>query len=382
MATKRDYYEVLGISKTATQDEIKKAYRTLAKKYHPDNKETGDAEKFKEASEAYSVLSDESKRKTYDQFGQAAFDQSAGGQNPFNGSGFDGFNFNGGDFGDLNDILNQMFGGAFGGGRSRSYSSSSSRDGDDRLMRIRIKFMDAVNGTKVTLPLEYDETCTSCRGTGAKNGTEFTTCSTCKGRGRVLQTQRTIFGVMQQETVCPDCHGTGKKIKTECSDCHGQGYNHIKKDVEVNIPAGINDGQQIRLQGKGDRGINGGQNGDLYVEIIVAPDKTFERKGNDIYISKEVDFIDACLGADLIVPTVYGDVQLSLPQGTQPNQVLRIKGKGVKDVRGSSCGDEYVKIDIKIPTYLNSKEKEALEAYKKAKGSDSLGDKFKRAFKK
>ena len=384
MSEKRDYYAVLGVSKSATQDEIKKAYRTLAKKYHPDNKETGDAEKFKEASEAYTVLSDEQKRKTYDQFGQAAFDQTSGGQNPFNGSGFDGFNFNGGDFGDLNDILRSMFGGAFGGGGSRSYSSSSSRieKGDDKLMRIRIKFMDAINGTKITLPIDYDETCSECHGTGAKNGTEYTTCSTCKGKGRVLQTQRSIFGVIQQEVACPDCHGTGKRIKTACPNCSGQGYKHIRKDVEITIPAGINNGQQIRLQGKGERGYNGGENGDLYVEVMVAADKNFERRDNDIYITQPVDFVDACLGATLIVPTVYGDVELNLPSGTQPNQVLRIKGKGVKDVRSSSYGDEYVKIDIKIPTYLNKKQKDALEEFKKAEDQDSFKDKFKRAWKK
>lgn len=384
MSEKRDYYEVLGVSKSATQDEIKKAYRTLAKKYHPDNKETGDAEKFKEASEAYSVLSDEQKRKTYDQFGQAAFDQTAGGQNPFNGSGFDGFNFSGGDFGDLNDILRQMFGGAFGGS-SRSYSSSSStrsERGDDKLMRIRIKFMDAINGTKITLPIDYDETCNDCHGTGAKNGTEYTTCPTCKGKGRVLQTQRSILGVIQQEAVCPDCHGSGKRIKTPCPSCSGQGYNHIRKNVEVSIPAGINNGQQIRLQGKGERGYNGGENGDLYIEVIVASDKNFERRDNDIYITQAVDFVDACLGATLIVPTVYGDVELNLPSGTQPNQVLRIKGKGVKDVRSSNYGDEYVKIDIKIPTYLNKKQKDALEEFRKAEDQDSFKDKFKRAFKK
>ena len=223
MSTKRDYYEVLGVSKSATQDEIKKAYRQLAKKYHPDNKETGDAEKFKEASEAYSVLSDENKRKTYDQFGQSAFDQTAGGQNPFSGSGFDGFNFSGGDFGDLNDILRSMFGGAFSrGSSSRGYSNRVER-GDDRLMKVQIKFEEAINGTKIIVPLEYEETCSSCRGTGAKNGTEFTTCPTCKGRGRVLMTQRTIFGVMQQESVCPDCHGSGKRIKTNCPECNGKG---------------------------------------------------------------------------------------------------------------------------------------------------------------
>lgn len=383
MSEKRDYYEVLGINKSATQDEIKKAYRQLAKKYHPDNKETGDAEKFKEASEAYSVLSDENKRKTYDQFGQAAFDQNAGGSNPFSGSGFDGFNFNGGDFGDLNDILRSMFGG-FGAGSSQRRSSYSNGpvDGDDRLITIKIKFNDAINGTKVNLPLDYDEPCESCRGTGAKNGTEFETCPTCKGKGRVLMQQRTIFGVMQTEQACPDCGGTGKRIKSTCPDCGGKGYKHIKKTVEVSIPAGINNGQRIRLSRKGDRGVNGGSNGDLYVEVRVENDATFERKGNDIYLTVPLSFIDACLGAKISVPTVYGNVDVDIPAGTQPNQVLRLKGKGVKDLRGSSYGDEYIKIDVKIPTYLNKKEKDALEEYKKAAEADNFGDKFKRAFKK
>ena len=200
MATsKRDYYEVLGVDKSASQDDIKKAYRKLAKKYHPDNKETGDAEKFKECTEAFSVLNDPQKRKTYDQFGQAAFDQTAGGANPFSGSGFEGFNFNGGSF-------------------------DGPRRGDDTMMRIRINFMDAINGKTVTIPLTYDEKCESCKGTGALHGTEYTTCPTCNGRGRVLTQQRSIFGIIQQETVCPDCHGSGKKVKTPCPDCDGKGY--------------------------------------------------------------------------------------------------------------------------------------------------------------
>ena len=266
MATsKRDYYEVLGVDKSASQDDIKKAYRKLAKKYHPDNKETGDAEKFKECTEAFSVLNDPQKRKTYDQFGQAAFDQTAGGANPFSGSGFEGFNFNGGSFDDLNDILNKMFGG-FGGGFGGFSSGSSSRRGgprrgDDSMMRIKINFMDAINGKTVTIPLTYDEKCESCKGTGALHGTEYTTCTTCNGRGRVLTQQRSIFGIIQQETVCPDCHGSGKKIKTPCPDCDGKGYKRVKKEIEVKIPAGIQSGQQIRVAGKGGRGVNGGDNG-------------------------------------------------------------------------------------------------------------------------
>jgi molecular chaperone DnaJ len=385
--SKRDYYEVLGIDKSASQDDIKKAYRSLAKKYHPDNKETGDAEKFKEATEAYSVLSDDSKRKTYDQFGAAAFDQTAGGQNPFAGSGFDGFNFNSdsGDFGNLNDLFRQMFGGAGFGGSSSSYSRNSrggANRGEDTLMRIRINFMDAINGKTVSIPLTYDEKCTDCNGTGAKNGTEFETCSTCGGHGRVISQQRTIFGIMQQETVCPECGGTGKKIKTKCPTCNGAGYFHVKKNVDVTIPAGINDGQQIRLQGKGERGSNGGPNGDLYIEIVVQNNTSFVRKSNDIYIDMDVDFVSCCLGDELTVPTVYGDVELKIPAGTQSGQTFRLKNKGVKDVRGSTYGDEYIKINVKIPTYINEKQKKALEDYKAASDKDSFKDKFKRAFKK
>lgn len=385
MAEKRDYYEVLGVSKTATQDEIKKAYRQLAKKYHPDNKETGDAEKFKECTEAFSVLSDEQKRKTYDQFGHAAFDQNAGGSNPFAGSGFEGFNFNGGSFDDFADILNNMFGG-FGGFSSssrRSYSSSGPQKGDDKLMRIKIGFMDAINGKTVTIPLSYEEQCSSCHGTGALHGTEYTTCSKCGGKGKVVTQQRTIFGIMQSESVCPSCGGTGKLIKSSCPDCSGKGFKKVKKDVEVKIPAGIQSGQQIRLSGKGERGLNGGSNGDLYIEVIVANHDFFQRDGNNIIIEIPLDFIDACLGTTINVPTVYGDAELKIPAGTQPNSILTIKNKGAKDLKSGNYGDEIVRINLKTPTYLNKDQKKALEDFKKAsKSGDNMFDKFKRAFKK
>ena len=383
MATKRDYYEVLGVSKTATQDEIKSAYRKLAKKYHPDNKETGDAEKFKEATEAFSVLGDAQKRQTYDQFGQAAFDQTAGGSNPFSGSGFEGFNFNGGDFGDLNDILERMFGFGFGGSRnSRTRAGGRAQKGDDTLLRVRINFMDAVNGTKVTIPVSYDETCASCHGSGAKNGTAYDTCPECRGRGRVITQQRTIFGVMQSETVCPRCKGTGKIIKEACPDCGGKGYNHIKKDVDVTIPQGINNGQHIRIAGKGGRGINGGENGDLYLEIIVKPHDVFERDGNDIHVNYSLDVIDAILGTTISVPTVSGDCNVDVPSGTQPNAVLRLKGKGVKDVKSDKYGDEFIHINLVTPTKINKEQKDLLTKFKSLESSDNFFDKFKKAFKK
>ena len=383
MAEKRDYYEVLGVQKTATDDEIKSAYRKLAHKYHPDNKETGDAEKFKECSEAYSVLSDPQKRKTYDRFGSAAFDQTAGGSNPFAGSGFEGFNFNSGDFGDLNDILSQMFG--FGGARShgRSQGNGGRSRGDDSLMRIKISFMDACLGTTVNLPISYDEPCEHCHGTGAKDGTAFETCPDCNGRGVVITQQRTIFGMMQSQTACPRCHGTGKIIKESCSYCGGKGYNKVKKTIEVKIPQGINNGQQIRIAGKGGRGLNGGPNGDLYLEVVVAPHQNFERDGDDIHLTIPIDFVDVCLGTVITVPTIYGDVEMKVPAGTQPNQVFKIKGKGVKNVRGSSYGDQFVHLNVKTPTELNKEQKAALQTFKEAsKGKDSWFDKFKKAFKK
>ncbi len=381
-SNKRDYYEVLGVDKTATQDQIKSAYRKLAKKYHPDNKETGDAEKFKEATEAYSVLSDENKRKTYDQFGFSAFDQASGGQNPFSGSGFEGFNFGSDDFGDINDILSRMFGGAFGGTRSSSRTAGPRR-GDDTLMRIKINFMDAINGKTVPITINYDEQCASCKGTGAKNGTDYQTCPHCNGRGRVVKQTQTFFGTMQTETTCPYCGGTGKIINTKCPDCGGKGYKRVKKEKEINIPAGIQSGQQIRIQGMGERGSNGGPNGDLYIEVIVAEHNLFKREGNDIHITIPLDFIDAVLGNTISVPTVYGDVNLKIPAGTQPNQIFRLKDKGVKNLRGNDYGDEYVHIDLKIPTKLNKNQKQALEAYKEATSSDdSFFTRFSKGFKK
>lgn len=381
MAEKRDYYEVLGVNKTASDDEIKSAYRKLAHKYHPDNKETGDAEKFKECSEAYSVLSDPQKRKTYDQFGSAAFDQTAGGANPFAGSGFEGFNFNSGDFTDLNDILSSMFG--FGGRRTRTSQAAGKVRGDDSLMRIKISFLDACLGTTIDLPITYDEPCEHCNGTGADNGTAFETCPDCNGRGVVVTQQRTIFGLMQSQSACPRCHGTGKIITKSCSFCGGKGYSKVKKTIQVKIPQGINNGQQIRIAGKGGRGANGGPNGDLYLEMVVAPHAYFEREGDDIHLTVPIDFIDVCLGTTVNVPTIYGDVEMKIPAGTQPNQIFKLRGKGVKNVRSSSYGDEFVHINVKTPTELNREQKAALQTFKDAsKGRESWIDKFKRAFKK
>lgn len=372
MAEKRDYYEVLGVSKNATPDEIKKAYRKLAMKYHPDiNKDPGAEDKFKEINEAYEVLSDEQKRQTYDQFGHAGMDGA------FNQGGFQG-GFT--DFGDLGDIFGSFFGGGFGsgfGGSSRRQSNQP-RQGQDRYMQMRIDFLDAIFGKTETISLEVDETCKHCNGSGAESPSDVQTCPTCHGSGYVMSQQRTPFGVIQQQSVCPDCHGTGKKVSRSCHVCHGKGYEHRRVKLDIKIPAGIQTGQQIRIAQKGERGTNGGPNGDLYIEIIVNPHPTFKRENNDIHIKVPISAIDATIGCTVQVPTVYGDVDLKIPEGTQPNTKFRLKGKGVKSRSGQ--GDEYVEVAVEIPKKLSRKERELYEQLKSGQ-SDSPFERFKRAFK-
>ena len=348
---KRDYYEVLGLTKSASTDEIKKAYRTLAKKYHPDlNKAADAAEKFKEVQEAYEVLSDPEKKNRYDQYGFAGVDE-----NYSNGFNFNGFSSGG--FDDLNDIFGSFFGSGFRGSQS-SRSSNGPRRGQDKYMEMSIDFMDAVRGLSKTITLEVEEQCSQCLGSGARSKYDIKVCPKCNGRGRILRQQQTMFGIMQSESICPDCNGTGKKIERKCPNCHGQGYVKKKIEVEVNIPAGIQSGQQLRIAGKGDRGYNGGDNGDLYIEINVIDSKQFERDGNDIYVSVSISAVDATIGCSIDVPTVYGDVELDIPAGTQPNQKFRLKGKGMKDVRSNNYGDEYVIVNIKIPSSLSRDEKD------------------------
>ena len=348
---KRDYYEVLGLTKSASTDEIKKAYRTLAKKYHPDlNKAADAAEKFKEVQEAYEVLSDPEKKTRYDQYGFAGVDE-----NYSNGFNFNGFSSGG--FDDLNDIFGSFFGSGFRGSQS-SRSSNGPRRGQDKYMEMSIDFMDAVRGLSKTITLEVEEQCSQCLGSGARSKDDIKVCPKCNGRGRILRQQQTMFGIMQSESICPDCNGTGKKIERKCPNCHGQGYVKKKIEVEVNIPAGIQSGQQLRIAGKGDRGYNGGDNGDLYIEINVIDSKQFERDGNDIYVSVSISAVDATIGCSIDVPTVYGDVELDIPAGTQPNQKFRLKGKGMKDVRSNNYGDEYVIVNIKIPSSLSRDEKD------------------------
>ena len=375
MAEKRDFYEVLGVSKSATKDEIKSAYRKLAKVYHPDNKQTGDEAKFKEIQEAYDILYDDQKRQTYDQFGHAAFDQSAGG----GAGGFNGFQ---GGFGDVD--LGDLFGSFFGGGRARSRGNSNGpRRGNDTLQRIEISFMDSINGKKVKLTVNYDQTCSKCNGTGAKDSSSIKTCSKCNGRGSIVRQQQTIFGVMQSETTCPDCGGTGKVVAEKCSECLGKGYKRVKSELDVNIPAGITNGQQIRIAGKGERGYNGGPNGDLYLEVIIKQHEYFTRQGNDIHINVPIDLVTACLGAKITVPTVYGDIEVNVPEGTQPNAILKVKGKGVKELNSSNYGDQYIHLQVKTPTKLSSEQRKLLTKFSEVTPkSESVFEKFINKFKR
>jgi molecular chaperone DnaJ len=377
MATKRDFYDVLGISKGASKDDIKAAYRKLAKQFHPDLNKAPDAEKkFKEVQEAYDILFDEQKRAAYDQFGHAAFDQQSGG-NPFQGGG--GF----GGFSGFQDVdLGDVFGSFFGGGQRRSRQPSGPQRGADTQMRLRIDFMDAINGKKLTIPVQYDESCLTCAGSGARSTSDLETCRQCGGSGRQRVRQRTILGMMETEAVCDNCQGRGKKIKTPCPTCQGKGYNRTKTDIEVNIPAGINTGQQIRINGKGERGDLGGPNGDLYLEISINKHPHFNREGNDIHLEIPISFVDASLGVTLDIPTVYGDVSLIIPAGTQPDKVLKIKGKGVKDLRGQAPGDQYIHLKIETPTNLSKKQKDLLESFRSEdQQQETSFKKFKKFFR-
>ena len=370
---KRDYYEVLGLQKGASEDEIKKAFRKLAKKYHPDvSKEKDAEEKFKEINEAYEVLSDPKKKATYDQFGFAGMDGASG------FSGFDGFSGGFGNMDDINDIFSSFFGGSsFGGG----FSSSRRRNngpikGESRYMRMDIDFLDAVHGVDKNISLYVDKTCEHCNGSGADSPNDIKTCPTCNGSGRTVRQMRTPFGVMEQASQCPDCNGTGKTITKNCTKCNGQGFKRIIEEVEVSIPAGINTGQQIRLQGYGERGLNGGPNGDLYIEINVKPHKIFIRDGSNIKVKIPISAVQATLGTKVDVPTCHGDVELNIPAGTQPNQIMRMKGYGVKNLRNNTTGDQLVEIEVVIPTKLSKEEK---DLYHKLAGSTtkkSVFDKF------
>lgn len=371
---KRDYYEVLGVSKTATQDEIKKAYRQLAKKYHPDLNPGDKAaeEKFKEVGEAYEVLSDETKRKQYDQFGFAG---SQGGASGF-GNGFGGFSSGG--FGDFGDIFSSFFG---GGGR-KAANSTRPRQGDDVEQTITIDFDESINGCKKDIKVTVEDECSACGGTGAYSKNDIHTCERCHGTGTVIVEQNSLFGRVQTQTTCPKCGGRGQEITRKCEKCGGRGRVKKVKDITINIPAGISDGMSMRVEGKGEAGYNGGPNGDLYVNIRVRSDKDFRREENDIFLDVPISFTQAALGDTIDVPTPYGTVSLKIPAGTQSHTKFRIRGKGVKDVRSSSYGDEYVIVKVTTPTNLTPEEKKLLQDLGKvdvSKGT-SPWEKFKKRF--
>ena len=359
MAEKRDYYEVLGVSKTASDSEIKSAYRKLAKKYHPDMN-PGDKEaeaKFKEASEAYAILSDADKRRQYDQFGHAAFDGGAGG-------GAGGFDFNGFDMGDIfGDIFGDFFG---GGGRSRSVNNGPMK-GQNVRVSVHLTFEEACFGTEKEIELNIKEDCAKCHGTGAKPGTQPETCSKCGGKGQVVFTQQSLFGVVRNVQACPDCHGTGKIIKDRCPDCGGSGYISRRKKISVSIPAGIDNGQSIRIRDKGEPGINGGPRGDLLVQVIVGRHPIFQRQDYDIYSTAPITFAQAALGAEVRIKTIDGDVMYTVKPGTQTDTRVRLRGKGVPTTRNKQVrGDHYVTLVVQVPTKMNAEQKELLKAFDQA----------------
>ena len=382
---KRDYYEVLGVSKGASDAEIKKAYRKLAMKYHPDyNPGDKDAEaKFKEINEANEVLSDPKKRQLYDQYGFAGVDPTYAAQNGGGPGGFSGF---GGDGVDLGDIFGDIFGGGFGGfgGSSRQANPNAPRKGQDIRVRITLTFDEAVHGCKKNITITRQQECTECHGSGCAAGTSPETCPDCGGRGFVIRQQRTPFGVMQTQQPCSRCGGKGKLVKNPCKVCHGSGKVATKKTLEVSIPAGIDDGQRISLTGQGSVGENNGPNGDLILLVSVRPHPIFERQGNNLYCEMPITFVEAALGAKVTVPTLEGSSEFTIPEGTQNGSIFVLKGKGVTSVNGRSRGDLRVKVNIEVPKNLTKKQKDLLSAFANAcepknhKEKQSFFDKFKK----
>ena len=363
--SKRDYYEVLGVSKDADDAAIKKAYRALAKKYHPDMN-PGDAEaekKFKEASEAYAVLSDAEKRRQYDQFGHAAFEGGAGGA-----GGFGGFDFNGADFGDIfGDIFGDLFG---GGGRRGGRANNGPMKGANIRKSIRITFEEAVFGCKKELEVILKDPCTTCGGTGAKPGTSPETCPKCGGKGQVVYTSQSFFGTVQNVQTCPNCGGSGKVIKEKCTSCSGTGYTSSKKTIDVTIPAGIDNGQSVRIREKGEPGTNGGPRGDLLVEVNVSRHPIFQRQDMHIFSTVPISFAQAALGGDVKIQTVDGAVIYNVKPGTKTDTKVRLKGKGVPSLRNSAVrGDHYVTLVIQTPEKLSAEAKEALRRFDELSGN-------------
>ena len=361
---KRDYYEVLGIDKSADDAAIKKAYRALAKKYHPDMN-PGDAEaekKFKEASEAYAILSDPEKKRQYDQFGHAAFEGGAG------GGGFGGFDFSGADF---SDIFGDIFGDFFGGGR-RGRGNTGPMKGSNIRTSVRITFEEAVFGTEKEIELTLKDECATCHGSGAKPGTSPETCSKCGGKGQVVFTQQSFFGTVRNVQTCPDCNGTGKVVKEKCPDCNGSGYIASRKKIQVSIPAGIDNGQSVRIRDKGEPGVNGGPRGDLLVEVIVGRHATFQRQDQNIFSTVPISFALAALGGEVVIDTVDGKVIYDVKAGTQTDTKVRLKNKGVPSIRNKEVrGDHYVTLVVQTPEKLSAEAKELLRKFD-AETGDSL----------
>jgi len=364
MASKRDYYEVLGVDKSASDADIKKAYRKVAKKYHPDtNPGNAEAEeKFKEAAEAYEVLSDAEKRQKYDQFGHAAFDQTAGGYGGGGFSGFDGFDFGGG-FGGFGDIFGDFSG---GGGSCRR---SGPMQGANLKTTVRITFEESVFGTEKELDLTLKEECETCHGTGAKPGTSPITCPNCNGSGQVVYTQQSMFGMVRNVQECPECHGTGQIIKEKCSDCSGSGYVKRRKKIRVTIPAGIDNGQSVRIRGKGEPGTNGGPRGDLLVSVVVSRHPKFQRRDYDIISTEEISFTQAALGATIKIDTIDGPMDYDIKAGTQTDTRVRLSKKGIPTIRNKNVrGDHYVTFVVKVPERMTEAQRKALRAFQEAMG--------------
>lgn len=361
MAEQRDFYEVLGVGKDASETDIKKAYRKLAKQYHPDINPEDDsaAHNFREATEAYEILSDSSKRQQYDQFGHAAFSQGGGGGHQ---GGFGGF-------GDMGDIFGDMFGDFFGGGRSRR-PDNGPRKGTSLRASLELEFEEAIFGTDKELNITISDECETCHGTGAKEGTHAETCSQCGGAGQVRYNQQTILGTVASVRTCPSCQGTGKVIKEKCNDCSGSGYVKKRKKINVNIPAGIDNGQTIRLKGKGEPGTNGGPRGDILLTIYIKEHKDFERHDTDIYYRMNISMAQATLGAEIEVPSLDGPVKYNISAGTQTGTRFRLRGKGVPHLNhNKSRGDQYVDVIVETPTKLTHEQKELF-----AKLAESFGE--------
>lgn len=382
---KRDYYEVLGVSRTATDAEIKKAYRKLAMKYHPDyNPGDKDAEeKFKEINEANEVLSDPKKRQLYDQYGFAGVDPNYAAQNGGGPGGFGGFSGFGGDGVDLGDIFGDIFGGGFGGfgGSSRSANPNAPRKGQDIRVRITLTFDEAVHGCKKNITITRQQECTECHGSGCAAGSSPETCPDCGGRGFVIRQQRTPFGVMQTQQPCSRCGGKGKLIKNPCKSCHGSGTIAVKKTLEANVPAGIDDDQGFRLSGMGNAGTNGGPAGDVIVAVTVRPSEVFQRDENNIYVVFPITYSQAVLGDTITVPSIDGKVEVNVPEGTQSGTTFRLRGKGIQYVNGRGRGDMYVKCEVEIPKKLSRTQREALKKFEGTLKEDNY-EKRKGFFKK